>query len=149
MPGGIVTQQMPVGSAAVFSLLHDYDRRLEWDTLLREAYLTNGYTHACKGATSCCVGKPLLGAIAMETRYIAFKKPHMASVKLMNRPPFFESFAASIKHADNDKGSTADYTFHFRARPAWMRRLLEPMMLKALERETANRLQALADYLST
>ncbi|MEM9415471.1 MAG: SRPBCC family protein [Planctomycetota bacterium] len=147
MPGGIVTAQMPAPAAEVFALLHDYDRRLEWDTLLKEARLTQGHTRAQKGATSLCVGKPLFGLIGMETRYIAFREPDMAAVVLINRPPFFDAFSASIKHRDNAHGSTAEYTFQFRARPACLRRLLERVMLRALKRETAKRLRALSDHL--
>ena len=80
MPGGIVKKQMPASSAEVFELMHDYDRRLEWDTLLKKAYLTGDSVKACKGATSCCVGKPFFGLIAMHTTYIAFDPPNMAAV---------------------------------------------------------------------
>lgn len=148
MPGGIVKQQIPASASEVFRLLHDYERRMEWDTLLKKAYLTGGQEKACKGATSCCVGKPLFGAFAMEMRYIAYDEPKMAAVKLINRPPFFESFSASIKHEDNASGSTAEYTFHFRARPAWLRKVIEPMMLAALKRETGKRLEALAAFMT-
>lgn len=148
MPGGIVKQQMPARSAEVFRLLHDYDRRLQWDTLLRKAYLTSEHEAACKGATSCCVGKPCFGLIAMHTRYIAFDEPKMAAVKLINRPLFFESFSASIKHENNELGSTAEYTFQFRARPKWLRRFIEPVMLKALKRETEARLNALSVFMT-
>ena len=34
MPHGSVTETIPAPSSEVFRLLHDYDRRLEWDTLL-------------------------------------------------------------------------------------------------------------------
>ena len=148
MPGGIIKQQMPAPASEVFRLLHDYERRLEWDTLLKRADLTGGSRTACKGATSCCVGKPMFGMIAMHTEYIAFDPPKMAAVKLINRPPFFESFGASIKHEDNEAGSTAEYTFHFRARPAYLRKLLEPIMVAALRRETAKRLEALAAFMA-
>jgi hypothetical protein len=148
MPGGIVKQQMPASAAEVFKLLHDYDRRLEWDTLLRKAYLTGGHERACKGATSCCVGKPCFGLIAIETEYIAFDEPKMAAVKLINKPLFFESFGASIKHLNNKHGSTAEYAFHFRARPRWLRNAIEPVMLKLLKQETAARLKALAAFMS-
>lgn len=148
MPGGIIKRQMPASSVEVFQLLHDYDRRLEWDTLLRKAYLTGGSEKACKGATSCCVGKPCFGLIAMETRYIAFDAPRMAAVVLINKPWFFHAFSASIKHEDNEHGSTAEYTFQFRAKPKWLRKLIEPVMLAALKRETAARLEALAEFMS-
>ena len=37
---------MPVSAAEVFTLLHDYSRRLEWDTLLADARLTRQHTQA-------------------------------------------------------------------------------------------------------
>jgi hypothetical protein len=33
----VVQQEMPASAEATFDLLHDYDRRLSWDTLLRAA----------------------------------------------------------------------------------------------------------------
>jgi hypothetical protein len=39
MPHGTVTETIPAPSAEVFKLLHDYDRRLDWDTLLQDARL--------------------------------------------------------------------------------------------------------------
>lgn len=149
MTGGVVKQQMPVDSATVFALLHNYERRLEWDTLLKKAFLTQGHTHAAKDATSCCVGKPLFGLIAMHTKYIAFDEPRMAAVVLIKRPPLFESFGASIKHTDNEQGSVAEYTFHFRARPRVLRRWIEPVMMRMLKRETQTRLAALAHFMTT
>lgn len=97
---------MPVSSSEVFNLLHDYDRRLEWDTLLREAKLTRGHKLAQKGATSLCVGKPFFGIIGVETEYLTFDPGKIAAVKMVNSPPFFQTFAASIRHQDTPKGST-------------------------------------------
>ncbi len=138
---------MPVGSAEVFALLHDYDRRLEWDTLLKEARLTRGCSRAERGATSLCVGRPLFGLVGMETRYVSFEPGVVAAVKLVNRPPFFHDFAASIRHQDNPGGSTATYQFRFAAKPRPLRWLLEPIMLAMLKRETATRLEALSRFL--
>lgn len=138
---------MPANAAAVFAVLHDYARRLEWDTLLREARLTRGCKEAQLGATSLCVGKPLFGLIGIETRYIAFKPGELAAVEMINRPPFFAHFAASIRHGDNEAGSTMVYRFQFTARPRWLRWLLEPVMRWQLTRETKRRLAALAGFL--
>ena len=46
MPHGEVSETIPAPSSAVFDLLHDYARRLEWDTLLQSAYLDDGHTAA-------------------------------------------------------------------------------------------------------
>ncbi len=148
MPGATIKQQMPADSATVFALLHDYGRRLEWDTLLKEARLTRGHEMAAKGATSLCVGKPFFGIFGMETRYLTFSEGKIAAVEMINRPPLFAHFAASIRHENNHAGSTATYVFRFTARPRFLRWFLEPIMLRALRAETARRLCALSGFLA-
>src|SRR5215510_16233666 len=98
MPHAEVTELIPAPSSAVFDLLHDYTRRLEWDTLLQAAYLEDGHLVAAKGVTSVCVGRRSLGGIALKTVYVTFERPILASVKMTNQPPFFRSWAASIHH---------------------------------------------------
>lgn len=147
MPHATVTERMPCASARVFELLHDYSRRLEWDTLLREARLTRGHTVAAKDATSLCVGKPGFGLIGLETRYLSFRPGSLAAVEMINRPPFFATFAASIRHEDVEGGSIATYKLNFTARPRLLAPLLEPLMLLALRVETRKRLKALSRFL--
>ncbi len=140
---------MPVSSSRVFTLLHDYSRRLEWDTLLKTASLTKGHTRAGKGATSLCVGKPFFGIFGFETRYVTYNEGEVAAVELINKPPFFSQFAATIRHEDNAAGSKATSTFRFVAKPKFLRWFLEPVMLKALRGETERRLQALSANLAS
>jgi len=84
----------------------------------------------------------------LETKYVTFRKGELAAVDLINRPPFFSKFAASIRHEDNADGSKVVYQFRFAARPRFLAWLLEPLMLRALEAETAKRLEALSNYLA-
>ena len=51
MAHGEVSELMPAPSTVVFDVLHDYRRRLEWDTLLRAAYLEGEHAVAGKGVT--------------------------------------------------------------------------------------------------
>ncbi len=139
---------MPASCGEVFALLHDYQRRLEWDTLLAEAKLTRGSARAQAGATSLCVSKPALGSIGIETRYVTFREGALAAVEMINCPPFFETFAASIRHEPSGAGSLATYKLHFRAKPRWLRPLLEPVMAIALRHETRKRLLALSRHLA-
>ena len=149
MPHGTVSQIVPAPSAAVFALLHDYARRLEWDTLLSAAYLDDGNVAAGKGATSVCVGRWYLGRIALKTEYVRYDPPRLAAVKMINRPPLFESWAASIHHEDLDeRSSRVTYTWTFTARPRWLRWLLEPVMNRLFRIETRKRLAALARFLA-
>lgn len=142
-----VSLDIPAPSGAVFDLVHDYDRRLTWDTLLSEAYLDDGFTEAKVGATSVCVGRRSLGRLAFKTVYVSFDRPRVAAVKLIGSPRFFASWAASIRHADlGPDSSRITYTYHFTARPAWLRWFLEPLMAWAFRRETEKRLVALREH---
>ena len=148
MPTASITEKMPADALTTFNLLHDYPRRLEWDTLLKSAGFTRGSTEAKVGATTLCVGKPLFGIIGIETTYVTFNPGTVAAVKMINRPPFFDSFSASIRHQDTDSGSLMTYKLNFHARPRFLRWLLEPIMLIALRYETRQRLKALSNFLA-
>lgn len=149
MPSAAITENMPFRAVAVFDLLHDYSRRLEWDTMLRETRFTRGHTSAGVGVTTLCIGKPLFGIIGIETSYLTFTRGVIAAVEMINKPPFFETFAASIRHQDADEGSSVTYRFSFRARPRLLRWLLEPIMLVVLRHETRQRLRALSRFLAS
>lgn len=147
MPHGTVIEPMPASSSEVFHLLHDYDRRLEWDTLLQAAQLCDGLSHACLHATSICTGRWYLGGIALKTEYISFHPRDVAAVKMVNRPPFFESFAATIRHHDRGDGtSTVEYKYNFTARPAWLRWFLHPVTGWIFRWETRKRLRGLRGW---
>ena len=64
---------MPCGSAEVFAFLHNYGRRLEWDTLFSSAALTRVHAKAGPGATSLEVGTRRLGGIGIESEYVAWR----------------------------------------------------------------------------
>lgn len=150
MPHGSISVVLPAPREAAFQLVHDYSRRLEWDTLLRDARLCPGWTKAQLGARSICTGRWMLGGLALETEYVQFKPPEVAAVRLVNPPPFFATFAATIRHRDlGDGTSSAEYVYTFTARPAWLRWLLHPLMGAAFRWETRRRLFALRGYLRT
>lgn len=149
MPHGSITERIPASSADVFLLLHNYDRRLEWDTLLQDARLCDGWSEAQLHATSVGKGRWRLGGIALKTVYVSFKPPKLAAVKMVNRPPFFEAFAATIRHRDlDDDSSSIEYKYNFTARPTWLRWLLHPAMAAAFRWETRKRLAALQRHFS-
>lgn len=88
MPTAEIKETIPASAAKVFELLHDYNRRLEWDTLLQEAYLEPEFVEAARGAISVCRGKSFLGGFALRTQYISFEKGKVAAVRLLNNRRF-------------------------------------------------------------
>ena len=142
-----ISEVIPAPSSAVFDLLHDYTRRLQWDTLLQAAYLDDGAKVAAKGVTAVCVGRKSLGSIALKTVYVTFERPTLAAVKMVNAPVFFQSWAASIRHEDiSARESRLTYKFQFTARPSFLRFVLEPVMKRLFVWETRKRLQALKGF---
>lgn len=142
-----IREIVPASADAVFALVHDYRRRLEWDTLLQEAYLETGFSEAARGAIAVCRGRAILGGFALRTQYVSFEKGKIAAVKMLNQPPFFDSFAASIRHlAIDDNRSEVIYKVNFAARPRWLRWILDPLMRVVFVWETRKRLRALKNY---
>jgi len=149
MPHGSVTEVLPASAEDVFRIIHDYRRRLEWDTLLQEAYLEPDHKAAALGAVAVCRGRRRLGGFALRTVYISFDPGRVAAIRMINRPPFFDRFAATIRHVPLDEDSSqVVYKFDFAARPPWLRWLLHPLMQRAFAWETRRRLRALRRFLA-
>ena len=148
MPKGTITIEIEASCKAVFDLVHDYNQRLQWDTLLSQATLLGQAKAADRGVRTRCVGTWRSGKIAVETEYIAFEPGRVAAVKLVNRPPLFEHFVATIRHKPlTATRSRLTYIYSFRARPRWLAFALEPIMHAALQRETKARLRSLKAFL--
>ena len=149
MPRESVSVEVGADCTAVFNLIHDYGRRLEWDTLLSKAILLDGATEAGLGVRSLCVGSWRGVFLPLETEYIRFEPGQNAAVSLTNRPPFFNHFAATIRHEPlGENRSCVTYIYYFQARPRFLAPILEPLMNLLLKRETQTRLNALRRFLA-
>lgn len=134
-----VSEELPASCETAFDLVHDYKQRLTWDTLLSEAFV-EGDGPAANGAVAVCTGKWMVGGISLRTVYVSFRRGKVAAVKMINSPPFFETWAASIRHEPLEDGrSRIIYTWNFRAKP----RVFEPVLALFFRIETRKRLRAL------
>lgn len=130
-----------------FPLRSIFDR-FTWDTMLREAYVVGGGA-AGKDVVTGCSGKWLVGGLSLETVYVSFQRGKVAAVKMINSPPFFAKWAASIRHEALGAGkSRIIYTWNFSAKPRALAWLLEPVMALFFRWETRKRLKALRRKLS-
>lgn len=143
----VVRQEVGASCEETFDLLHDYHRRLEWDTLLRGAYTVDDALPA-EGVEAVCTARRGLGGLAFRTRYVTFRRPHLAAVVLVGDPPFFAKWAASIRHEALEGGrSELVYTLTFTCSPPQLAPIIEPVALAAFRWETARRLRALERFL--
>lgn len=90
----------------VFDFTQDYNKRLTWDTFLKQAHLTEGAQHADKGVKAHCVAH---NGLAMTTEYVSFNRPKVTAVKMTKGPYLFKSFLGSwtFKQLEVDKTEVA------------------------------------------
>ena len=147
MPRGTQAIEINASCDAVFELIHNYDIRLEWDSMLCEATLLGGADEAANGVRSRCVGNWKCLWLAIEADYLSYEKGKVAAVKMSNKPMFFAEFAATIRHDDLEDGrSKVTYIYHFNAKPGYLAFLFEPIMNFCLNREVTHRLAALKGF---
>lgn len=133
---------------AVFDLIHDYPRRLEWDPFLKDARLLDGAASAAVGVKARCTARNGFAGLAMETVYVSFDPPHVAAVKMTKGPPVLETFAASLRQEAIGPGLTrVIYRFNFSTRPRWLRAVADPIASALFRREVRARLDALKRHL--
>lgn len=129
---------------AVFDLIHDYGRRLEWDTFLREARLLEGARRPGVGVKTRCTARNGFAGLAMESVYVTFDRPRVAAVKMTKGPAILQDFAASLRQAEVGPGVTrVTYRFNFSTRPPWLRAVLDRVAAALFLREIRRRLEAL------
>jgi ribosome-associated toxin RatA of RatAB toxin-antitoxin module len=123
--------------AQLFALTQDYNRRLEWDPFLKEAYLLDGVTEAGVGVRANCIART---GFAMEAEYVSFNPPQTTAVKMTKGPWFIETFSGSWRFREEAEGRTrVHFRYHLRARPKW----LAPLIGFLFGRDTKKRLWAL------
>lgn len=124
----------------LFWLSQDYARRLEWDAYLSEAYLLAGHTSAAVGVESFCKSKS--GSV-LVSRYISFSPPTHAAVEMTRGPWVLQSFCGTWRFRLMEPGHTeVRFIYNFKARPAIMRWLLEPLIATYYRAEMKRRLKA-------
>ena len=94
----VVRQEMPADAERTFDLIHDYSRRLCLGHPAAAAPTSRAGDSAERGAVAVCTARRMLGGYSFRTRYVSFTRPKVAAIKLEGRPPFFASWAASIRH---------------------------------------------------
>ena len=145
MPSTFIAIEISAEPEAIFDLIHDYSRRLDWDPFLSAATLLNGATSADLGVVSRCVA---CSGLAMDTEYVSFSRPIVAAVSMTRGPFFFRKFAASIRQKQLSANLTlVTYRYYFEVQPRFLSFVIQPIVNFVFKRETRKRLAALKSYL--
>jgi hypothetical protein len=80
----------------------------------------------------------------METEYVSLTAPDVAAVKMTRGPAILNTFAGSWRFREVTPGQTrVTFRYHLTARPAWLRPLLDPILMAVFSWDTVKRLSAL------
>jgi len=140
-----MTRRVPATAEAAFDLSQDYDRRLQWDPFLREAKLL-GASKAAVGVVARCVSR--LG-IAMDTEYVAFRRPAVAAVKMTKGPKFLSHFSASWNFREVSDGETEiRFIYAFELRGLFPQKPFEALIAQIFSFEMRRRLHSLSRALA-
>ncbi|MEM7010051.1 MAG: SRPBCC family protein [Verrucomicrobiota bacterium] len=154
MPHLTETKEIAAPPRRVFEAINNYGRRLEWDTLLRDAKVLSSTgqplpldTPLEKGMTIRSYARWLSGGVVMDTVYKLCEFPD-AELEMVTGPWFFESFQASAHLKETPDGGTrwqSDYTFV--CRPRILRSIVEPIVAWIFRRETRMRVDGMSRWL--
>jgi len=148
MAHGKMTFVMPAASADAFEAFFNHHVRLEWDTLLKVAYVEGGGTHPYAGAVSTNRGRGWKTGLAMRTRFLAYDPPRMASAEMVEPAGPFSQWAASMRFRDREDGRCdLIYTYSIKLRPNWTGKLFDGLAGLLFAWETRRRFGAMARYL--
>ena len=150
MAHGKLTFVMPASAEQAFEAFFNHRTRLQWDTLLKVAYVESGGDHPGKGVVTVNEGRGWTSLFAMRTEFLSYDPPRSASAKLVAPTGPFALWAASMRHRDLDAGtSQLVYTYAIKLRPAWLGKLLDPLASALFAYETRRRFAAMARFLSS
>lgn len=138
----------------VFAAINCYERRLEWDTLLRDAEVLSASGEVVPRDTPLAAGmsvrshaRMLAGGVVMETRYVSCEFPR-ATIEMTAGPWFFQSFqAVATLEATASGGTVWHGEYEFKCKPAWLRWIIEPVVTWIFQRETRLRVGGLKRWL--
>lgn len=139
---------MPANEAVVFDAFHYHHWRVRWDSLVSSTRVQGGAPCPYVGAVTENEGRGLLRALAMQTRFVSFDRPHVAAAAMLGRSFPFTRWAASMQHrAAGPKRSLLIYTYTFECGPPALRWLMEPAVRCIFNWQTHRRFARLQRFL--
>jgi hypothetical protein len=113
--------------------------RLSWDPFIRRQYFLDGATTPGKGVRTRTLAR--LGP-AMTSEYVSYRPPTSVGMTMVDGPWFFQRFGGGWRFEAHPKGTRAVWKYTYSVRPAWLRRVGEPIGQWLLGREIRRRIEA-------
>jgi hypothetical protein len=134
----VVVELTPLDAFAVSQTYGEV--RYRWDTFVREQHLQDGAVAAAKGVRTWTRSRH---GLVMVSEYVTFSPPSHVGMRMVTGPWFFSSFSGGWNFSALDDGTTnAVWRYNFTCRPAWLRRIADPIGRWLLGRDIRKRIAA-------
>jgi ribosome-associated toxin RatA of RatAB toxin-antitoxin module len=124
----------------LFKLSQDYDRRLEWDNYLSEAYLLEKAREPGIGVKCHCKSR---SGTVLVSRYISFSPPTHAAVEMVQGPFMLQRFGGTWRFRQIAEQLTeVRFIYNIKVKPRILNWLLGPLVVFLYWRNMQRRLSA-------
>lgn len=137
---------VPVTPEVAFAVSQTHGAvRRRWDPFIRHQHFLDDAVEPEVGVrtfTRTAFAGPF--SPTMITRYVSWRPPTSVGMTMEKGPWFFERFGAGWRFAPDGVGTRATWKYTYTIRPAWLRRIAEPIGQRLLGREITTRIRAFA-----
>ncbi|GAA1422397.1 SRPBCC family protein [Agrococcus citreus] len=145
MPQVVARSWVPVEPALAFAVSQTQGEvRMRWDPFIRHQRLVDAARPA-KGVRTITRTRVGLG---MLSEYASYLPPTSVGMTMVHGPWFLERFGGGWRFAPEERdgvaGTAATWKYTYTVRPAWLRRVAEPIGQRLLGREIRARIDAFA-----
>jgi len=143
MPQVTAEAWVPVDPDTAFAVSQTTgELRLSWDPFIRHQHLIEAERPA-KGVQT--LTKARVGP-TMISQYVSYRPPTSVGMTMVKGPWFFDSFGGGWRFVPEERdgvaGTKAVWKYTYAVRPAWLRRVAEPIGQWLLGREIQARIAA-------
>ena len=125
----------------LFALSQDYYLRKDWDPFVAGIRFLDGATRPAPGVR---VWVKSWQGLEMITEYVTVVPPKRVAVKMLDGPPFFETFGGAWRFEPTAPGETrVHFRYSFRSRWRMLRPVLDPVIRLIFGRDIRARLRGL------
>lgn len=122
--------------------------RLRWDPFIRRQHFLDGAARAGRGVRTFTRSRH---GLSMISRYVSYAPPNQdrgtgnVGMTMERGPWFFATFGGGWRFVpDGEGGTVATWKYTFSCRPAWARRVVEPIGSWLLGRDIRRRIAGFA-----
>lgn len=138
-----LTTEMVLPAGSLFALLHDYRQRGRWDTFVPSAELLDA-TQAAPGVIVRCTDK---FGLSMDTQYVGFRPPRLATIRMVRGPRLFQRLSGSWRIEELGPCRCRLFvTYNIKTNPASLQSIVEPVVVSLFWLQTWRRLRALKRF---